>query len=102
MKTYLMNVKIPWRPLAGAAILVAAAILPGGLIALLVVNAVRRWRRRRPARPTLMLVQGGGPAVCTYLNQTKASSSERPVGGFHASVFAAWRSSCARALASSK
>jgi hypothetical protein len=39
-----MRVKIEWRFVTGAAIVVAAAVLPGGLIALLVIGAVRRWR----------------------------------------------------------
>ena len=47
---YLMNVKTQWRILTGAAIVTAAAVLPGGLIVLLVINAVRVWRRRVQAR----------------------------------------------------
>jgi hypothetical protein len=52
-RPYLMSVKTQWRILTGAAMVTAAAVLPGGLIVLLVINVVRVWRRKVQARAVI-------------------------------------------------
>jgi len=57
-----MDVKTQWRILTGAAVVAAAAVLPGGLIVLLVINVVRGWRRKVQARAvTGVRPEAGGP-----------------------------------------
>jgi hypothetical protein len=53
-----MRVKIQWRFVTGAAIVVAAAVVPGGLIALLVIGVVRRWRGKVRARALVAGAEG--------------------------------------------
>ena len=67
-RAYLVRVKIQWRILIGAAAVLAAIVLPGGCIALLVLHVVRSRTRKPPAplppgTPRVLLKLIGHPSA---------------------------------------